>query len=336
MTVGTISDSDGTGFCRAARGRSWRGQAVSTRRAARAVNAAERMPPMAGFSPTPDAPSGARRDEADVPCAHVLRGARVMHNERSSREGLITDSITRESAGGAVAPTKPRGVSGHTIRTPHPRRRSGEHVAEILTERAMPAPTSTIAQSKSADTGRVRGERDARRAIFSDLPNHGYGRPHCRPPVRRSQSRAAAASVGTEGLAMGLRCPTADAQSGRTRGKQHAPVGWGQGGTLIKTDAFHVAHPFGPSGCVSPDAAPAYSSPTESCAWGGTPVREAAAALRQHPYEASRIDSSGCQSRLGRDTQPYLLALREEGIRGRVHTRANAAFVRSLSGLERL
>lgn len=109
-----------------------------------------------------------------------------------------------------------------------------------------------------------------------------------------------------------------------------------KGGTLIKSDAFLAAHPFG--------TVPAAFSPD-----GGTGIFESNSIMRavarlgekrqplygSNPYEASRIDSFLDASLVfGRDTQPYLLALREEGFATELHTRANEAFAIYLAGIE--
>jgi elongation factor 1-gamma len=109
-----------------------------------------------------------------------------------------------------------------------------------------------------------------------------------------------------------------------------------KGGTLIKTDAFLSAHPFG--------TVPAAFSPD-----GSTGIFESNSIMRtvarlgekrqklygNDPYEASRIDSFLDASLVfGRDTQPYLLALREEDFAVELHARANEAFAIYLTGIE--
>lgn len=109
-----------------------------------------------------------------------------------------------------------------------------------------------------------------------------------------------------------------------------------KGGTLIKTDAFLSAHPFG--------TVPAAFSPD-----GGTGIFESNSIMRavarlgetrqklygSNPYEASRIDSFLDASLVfGRDTQPYLLALREEDFAVELHARATEAFAIYLTGIE--
>ncbi|MGE0424587.1 MAG: glutathione S-transferase family protein [Reyranellaceae bacterium] len=110
-----------------------------------------------------------------------------------------------------------------------------------------------------------------------------------------------------------------------------------KGGTLIKTDAFLSAHPFG--------TVPAAFSPDGSTGiFESNSIMRAVARLGEKrqplyggdPYEASRIDSFLDASLVfGRDTQPYLLALREEDFAVELHARANEAFGIYLTGIER-
>jgi elongation factor 1-gamma len=109
-----------------------------------------------------------------------------------------------------------------------------------------------------------------------------------------------------------------------------------KGGTLIKSDAFMAAHPFG--------TVPAAFSPDGSTGiFESNSIMRAVARLGEkrhplygsNPYEAARIDSFLDASLVfGRDTQPYLLALREEDFAVELHARANEAFVVYLTGIE--
>jgi len=109
-----------------------------------------------------------------------------------------------------------------------------------------------------------------------------------------------------------------------------------RGGSLIKTDAFLSAHPFG--------TVPAAFSPD-----GMTGIFESNSIMRavarlgsggvqlygRDPYEASRIDSFLDASLVfGRDTQLYLLALRGDDLAVHLHTRAAEAFGVYLAGIE--
>lgn len=109
-----------------------------------------------------------------------------------------------------------------------------------------------------------------------------------------------------------------------------------KGGSLIKTDAFLAAHPFG--------TVPAAFSPD-----GATGIFESNSIMRavarlgaerfqlygRDPYEASRIDSFLDASLFfARDAQIYLLALREQEVASEVHARALEAFTIYLVGIE--
>jgi glutathione S-transferase len=109
-----------------------------------------------------------------------------------------------------------------------------------------------------------------------------------------------------------------------------------KGGSLIKSDAFMLAHPFG--------TVPAAFSPD-----GTTGIFESNSIMRlvarlgadrlplygRDAYEASRIDSFLDASLVfGRDTQPYLLALRGDDLSAGLHTRAAEGFAVYLSGIE--
>jgi glutathione S-transferase len=109
-----------------------------------------------------------------------------------------------------------------------------------------------------------------------------------------------------------------------------------KGGSLIKTDAFLSAHPFG--------TVPAAFSPD-----GVTGIFESNSIMRvvarlgggrlplygRDPYESSRIDSFLDASLVfGRDTQPYLLALRGDDLSVGLHSRAAEAFSVYLAGIE--
>ena len=109
-----------------------------------------------------------------------------------------------------------------------------------------------------------------------------------------------------------------------------------KGGSLIKTDAFLSAHPFG--------TVPAAFSPD-----GTTGIFESNSVMRavarlgadrlqlygRDPYEASRIDSFLDASLVfGRDTQPYLLALRGDDLSVDLHARAAEAFGAYVAGID--
>jgi elongation factor 1-gamma len=109
-----------------------------------------------------------------------------------------------------------------------------------------------------------------------------------------------------------------------------------KGGLLAKTDAFLDAHPFG--------TVPAAFSPDGTIGiFESNSIMRAVARLgaeRQQlygsdPYEASRIDSFLDASLVfARDTQIYLLALRDQDFAADIHARAADAFAVYAAGIE--
>ena len=136
---------------------------------------------------------------------------------------------------------------------------------------------------------------------------------------------------------MGLRCEAPlGGREGRLRfGSALGRVGF-KGGSLIKTDAFLSAHPFG--------TVPAAFSPD-----GTTGIFESNSIMRavarlgadrlqlygRDAYEASRIDSFLDASLVfGRDSQPYLLALRGDDLSADLHARAAESFAVYPAGID--
>ena len=109
-----------------------------------------------------------------------------------------------------------------------------------------------------------------------------------------------------------------------------------KGGTLRKTDAFLAAHPFA--------TVPAAFSPD-----GATGIFESNSIMRavarlggrrcrlygRNPYDASRIDSFLDASLVfARDSQLYLLGLRDPDFAADIHTRAREAFAIYAAGID--
>jgi hypothetical protein len=120
--------------------------------------------------------------------------------------------------------------------------------------------------------------------------------------------------------------PLSDAD--RSEGKPRAGRIGFKGGSLFKTEAFLAAHPFA--------TVPAAFSPD-----GATGIFESNSIMRavarigatrsklygRNPYEASRIDSFLDASLVfARDSQIYLLALRDPDFAADIHARAGEAF----------
>ena len=134
MTVGTISDSEWTGFCRAAERPDLAADKRFDTPGGRSVNAAERITLMAEILATRTTAEWLQRlDEADVPCAPVLRRAEVMHNEQVVARGLIAEF---DHPGiGRVRQARPAAeFAGTPSRTPSPAPAIGQHGGEILAE----------------------------------------------------------------------------------------------------------------------------------------------------------------------------------------------------------
>jgi glutathione S-transferase len=109
-----------------------------------------------------------------------------------------------------------------------------------------------------------------------------------------------------------------------------------KGGSLIKSDAFLSANPFGTvPAAFSPDGT---TGIFESNSIMRAVARLGAGRLQLYgrdPYEASRIDGFLDASLVfGRDTQSYLLALRGEDLSADLHARAAEAFAVYLAGIE--
>ena len=138
MTVGTISDSEWQGFCRAAEKPGLSEDERFGTPGARAANAAERIRLMGEIlAGRTTADWLARLDAADVPCAPVLRRGEVMSNEQVVARGLISEF---DHPGiGRVRQAKPAAeFSATPTRPPSPAPRIGEHGRQILTELGYP------------------------------------------------------------------------------------------------------------------------------------------------------------------------------------------------------
>ena len=134
LTVGTISDSEWQGFCRATE----RPDLIEDKRfstpGARAANGAERIHLMGEIlAKRTTADWLVRLDDADVPCAPVLRRGEVMANEQVVARGLIREF---DHPGiGRVRQAKPAAeFSATPTRPPSPAPKIGEHGREILAE----------------------------------------------------------------------------------------------------------------------------------------------------------------------------------------------------------
>ena len=127
--------------------------------------------------------------------------------------------------------------------------------------------------------------------------------------------------------------PLSDAD--RSKGKPRAGRVGFKGGTLLKTDAFLAAHPFATvPAAFSPDGA---TGIFESNSIMRAVARLGAKRVKlygRNPYEASRIDSFLDASLVfARDSQIYLLALRDQDFAVDTHARAAEAFAIYAAGI---
>ncbi len=128
--------------------------------------------------------------------------------------------------------------------------------------------------------------------------------------------------------------PLSDADRNKVQARA-GRVGF-KGGTLLKTDAFLAAHPFA--------TVPAAFSPDgETGIFESNSIMRAVARLGEkrtklygrNPYEASRIDSFLDASLVfARDSQIYLLGLRDPEFPAEIHARAAEAFTTYAAGID--
>jgi crotonobetainyl-CoA:carnitine CoA-transferase CaiB-like acyl-CoA transferase len=134
MTVGTISDSEWQGFCRAAQSPGLAEDKRFNTPGARTANAAERIHLMADIlAKRTTADWLARLDEADVPCAPVLRRGEVIANEQVVARELIAE-FDHPGIGRVRQPKPAAQFSGTPARAPSPAPAIGGHSQEILCE----------------------------------------------------------------------------------------------------------------------------------------------------------------------------------------------------------
>jgi crotonobetainyl-CoA:carnitine CoA-transferase CaiB-like acyl-CoA transferase len=134
ITVGTISDSEWQGFCRAAEEPGLAEDKRFNTPGGRTANAAERIHLMAEvLAKRTTADWLARLDDADVPCAPVLRRGEVISNEQVVARGLISE-FDHPGVGRVRQPQPAAQFSATPTRAPSPAPIIGEHGREILAE----------------------------------------------------------------------------------------------------------------------------------------------------------------------------------------------------------
>jgi glutathione S-transferase len=128
--------------------------------------------------------------------------------------------------------------------------------------------------------------------------------------------------------------PLSDAD--RSKAKPRAGRVGFKGGTLLKTDAFLAAHPFATvPAAFSPDGATGIFESNSIMRAVARLGAKRATLYGRNPYEASRIDSFLDASLVfARDSQIYLLALRDPGFAADIHARAREAFAIYAAGID--
>src|SRR6266404_6430816 len=134
MTVGTISDSEWQGFCRAADSPGLAEDKRFNTPGGRTANATERIHLMADILATRTTNDWLKQlDDADVPCAPVLRRGEVISNEQVVARGLITE-FDHPGIGRVRQPKPAAEFSATPVRAPSPAPTVGEHGRQILEE----------------------------------------------------------------------------------------------------------------------------------------------------------------------------------------------------------
>jgi crotonobetainyl-CoA:carnitine CoA-transferase CaiB-like acyl-CoA transferase len=134
MTVGTISDSEWQGFCRAAQSPGLAEDKRFNTPGGRTANATERIHLMGDIlAKRTTADWLARLDEADVPCAPVLRRGEVMANEQVVARALIRE-FDHPGIGRVRQPKPAAEFSDTPSRAPSPAPAISEHGEAILGE----------------------------------------------------------------------------------------------------------------------------------------------------------------------------------------------------------
>jgi crotonobetainyl-CoA:carnitine CoA-transferase CaiB-like acyl-CoA transferase len=134
ITAGTISDSEWHGFCVASGDPELEKDPRFATPAARSVNATARIHKMADYIKQHSTAEWLRRlDEADVPCAPILRRSEIITNEQVVARELITEF--EQPTVGRVRQPKPAAIfSSNPAAIGGPAPRVGEHSRSVLHE----------------------------------------------------------------------------------------------------------------------------------------------------------------------------------------------------------
>ena len=132
ITCGTISDSEWQGFCRATGDPALAADERFATPAERSVNATARIHKMQEYiSQRTTAEWLARLDEADVPCAPILRRNEIISNEQVVARQII-EELDQPSVGRIRQPKPAARFETNAARIGGPAPRIGEHSRQIL------------------------------------------------------------------------------------------------------------------------------------------------------------------------------------------------------------
>jgi len=134
ITAGTISDSEWQGFCRAAGDPALAGDPRFATPSARSVNATARINKMAEYIAQHTTAEWLQRlDEADVPCAPILRRSEIIDNEQVVARKIIAE-FEQPSVGRVRQPKPAARFQRNAAAIGGPAPRVGEHSRAILRE----------------------------------------------------------------------------------------------------------------------------------------------------------------------------------------------------------
>jgi crotonobetainyl-CoA:carnitine CoA-transferase CaiB-like acyl-CoA transferase len=132
ITCGTISDSEWQGFCRATGDPALADDERFATPTKRAMNATARIHKMQEYlAERTTAEWLARLDEADVPCAPILRRGEIINNEQVVARQII-EELDQPSVGRIRQPKPAARFQAHAARIGGPAPRIGEHSRQIL------------------------------------------------------------------------------------------------------------------------------------------------------------------------------------------------------------
>jgi crotonobetainyl-CoA:carnitine CoA-transferase CaiB-like acyl-CoA transferase len=132
ITVGTISDSEWQGFCKATGDAKLSEDPRFATPSARSMNAKARINLMAEYiEQHPTAEWLRRLDAADVPCAPILRRGEVIHNEQVVARELMVE-FEQPTVGKVRQPRPAARFDVTEANTPRPAPGIGEHTREVL------------------------------------------------------------------------------------------------------------------------------------------------------------------------------------------------------------